>query len=62
VQFIERDRGQAAHLGPLSLQRVRDEFMEIEEPEAPLDFPVHALTEAAEARLPSRPLASSIRL
>ena len=37
------------HLGPLSLERVRNEFMEIEEPETRLDFPVHALTAAVGA-------------
>lgn len=34
------------HLGPLSFDRVRDEFMKIEEPEKPIDFPIHALFSA----------------
>jgi rubrerythrin len=36
------------HLGPLSLDRIRTEFMEIEEPETPLVFPIRAAL-AAEA-------------
>jgi hypothetical protein len=40
--------GLIVHLGPLSLERIKDEFLEIEEPETPLIFPTAAVSAAAE--------------